>query len=167
MRVLDSKIRKNLWRYLFQSSAATLSTLALLLFLDVLSHTAIIATLGATAFIVFAMPTYPSASTRSLVGGYLVGVSAGCLCSRLSSLPLVSSAFAVHEAPLTVLGAVAVGIAIFLMVMTNTEHPPAAGMSLGLVLNEWDYGTVAFIFGAVILLAIVRRLLRRVLIDLV
>jgi membrane protein implicated in regulation of membrane protease activity len=61
----------------------------------------------------------------------------------------------------------AVGIAIFLMVITNTEHAPAAGIALGLVINEWDWQTIIFIISAVILFAVIKRLLKAKLIDLV
>ena len=66
----------------------------------------------------------------------------------------------------TVFGALAVGIAILLMTLTNTEHAPAAGIALGLVLNEWDYATILFIFAALLFMIALRRFLRPLLIDL-
>ncbi len=167
MRPINTKLRRNLNRYILQCALATLTIVVVLLFLDVLSRTAIIASLGATAFIVFTMPkSYPS-GTRPLVGGYVVGISLGCLCSLLSETPLLTSLLGGHRTSLIVFGALAVGGAIFLMAITNTEHPPAAGIALGLVLNDWDYRTVIFVFGASVLLAAVRRVLRSVLIDLI
>ena len=93
MRIIDSKFRPNAVRYVFQCCLATATILLALLFLDVREHTALVATLGATAFVVFTMPkSYPS-RPRPLIGGYVVSV--------------------------------AVGAATFLMVITDTEHPPA------------------------------------------
>ena len=166
MRLIDPKVRKNFARYLFQCSLATLTILAALVFLDVLQHTAIVATLGATAFIVFTMPKAYSSEPRPLIGGYVVGISVGCMCGFLSTSELATSVFAGPGTPYVVFGAIAVGVAIFVMVTTNTEHPPAAGMSLGLVLNTWNYRTVAFVLGAVLLMALVRRLLRGKMMDL-
>lgn len=53
------------------------------------------------------------------------------------------------------------------MLVTDTEHPPAAGMSLSLVLNSWNYETLFFIIGAVLTFALIRRLLKPILVDLV
>jgi CBS-domain-containing membrane protein len=167
VRIVDPKFRGNAGRYLFQCALAFLTVLGVLFFLDLLLHTVIIASLGATAFIVFTMPNSRTARTRALLGGHLVGVGVGCAFSLLSRAPLVLSLFHEYKTPLTVFGALAVAAAIFLMVCTNTEHPPAAGMALGLVSESWDARTVAFIFIAVALLALARRLLRRVMIDLV
>ena len=63
--------------------------------------------------------------------------------------------------------ALAVGLSIFLMVVTNTEHPPAAGTALGIVGHAWSYQVVIFVLLCAIGLAIVRRLLRSRLKDLV
>lgn len=65
-----------------------------------------------------------------------------------------------------IFGAISVGITMFLMVILDTEHPPAVGMSLGLVLNDWNYLTIIFIYTAVVIMYTVKYLLRNVLIDL-
>ncbi|MBS3778372.1 MAG: HPP family protein, partial [Candidatus Thermoplasmatota archaeon] len=70
MKIFDKKIRKHLFNYIFQCLIATGILLIALFFLNVLTETALIASLGATSFIVFAMPkTYASAPKR-LIGGY-------------------------------------------------------------------------------------------------
>ncbi|MEE8388354.1 MAG: hypothetical protein V3R65_07255 [Acidiferrobacterales bacterium] len=58
------------------------------------------------------------------------------------------------------LSATVVGTAIFLMVVTDTEHPLAAGMSLGLLLNQWDHKTLLFILVAVIVMVVVCKILQ-------
>jgi len=165
MHVFDRRVKQNLGRYLGQCGLATLSILAIMLSLDIFLHTAIITSLGATTFIVFAMPKSYPAQPRSLIGGYLVGTLAGVLCSLLAGLtPWMHTN---QTVPLVIVGSIAVGLAIFLMVITDTEHPPAAGMALGLVLNPWDYRTLAFILGSIVLLTLVKRLFGDTLIDLV
>ena len=42
--------------------------------------------------------------------------------------------------------AAATGGAMFIMTITDTEHPPAAGLALGFAVNEWDILTVAVVF---------------------
>jgi CBS-domain-containing membrane protein len=166
MNIFDRKVKKNLGRYIFQCAIATAAITMILIFLDVLTHTAIIAALGATAFIVFTMPKAYASGPRPLIGGYLIGIIVGCACSLLSTLRFVLPFFMTRITSYTIFGALAVGVAIFLMAVTNTEHAPAAGISLGLVINEWNYATVLFILAAVLFMIGLRRLLKSILIDL-
>jgi CBS-domain-containing membrane protein len=62
--------------------------------------------------------------------------------------------------------ALAVGLAIFLMVVADLEHPPAAGVSLGLVLNGYESEAVLMVIAGILSLAVARNLLRGWLIDL-
>ena len=45
---------------------------------------------------------------------------------------------------------------IFVMAVTDTEHPPAAGTVLAMATRPWDIKIVAVIIAAVLLLAVVR-----------
>ncbi|MBE0466498.1 MAG: HPP family protein [Candidatus Desulforudis sp.] len=165
-RILDPKFKNNAGRYLLQCALAAATILVVLVFLDVIAHTAIIATLGASAFIVFTMPkSYPS-QPRPLLGGYFVGILVGCVCCFVSRTSPLMPLIITQRASYIVFGALAVGIAILLMTITNTEHPPAAGMALGLVLNDWDYLTIIFILGAITFMFSVRQFLKSRLIDL-
>ena len=114
---------KKLWKYYFLQSS--LAGIALFLVVLVLGKDkmVIISAMGATAFLVFAMPTAVSAQTRNVIGGHLVGLASGMIF-YLTDLPYLI------EYPL------AVGIAIFLMVALDVEHPPAAGTALAVVVNE-------------------------------
>lgn len=167
MRLFDKKFHKNVHRYILQCALATLTILAVLIFLDVLTTTAIIAALGASAFVVFAIPNSYSSDPRRLIGGYLVGIIVGVICYYISVNPLISNFFVNTKTPLIVFGAIAVGIAIFIMAVTNTEHPPAAGIALGLVINTWGWMTIVFILCAIAWLTIVRKLLKPYLMDLI
>ena len=145
---------------------ASLSILAILLFLNVFTQTALIASLGASAFIVFAMPLAYSAQPRSILGGYAIGLTTGVAGGAISRLAWVDALHFSHVLQYTVFSALAVGLATFLMVITNTEHPPAAGFALGLVLNPWDLQTLFYVILAVSLLAFFKVVLRPYLIDL-
>lgn len=68
---------------------------------------------------------------------------------------------------LWIAGALAIGLSIFIMTITNTEHPPAAGTALGLVAHEWSYQVIIFVLLCAICLAIARRLLKNHLKNLV
>ena len=163
---MDLKFRSFKTLYVLQCALATGTVCVVLLLLDAIKNTTIIASLGASAFIAFAMPHTRLSQPRFLIGGYLVGTLVGCLCYYASELPLVDWAFWQANAG-AIWGAIAVGLAIFLMVILNVEHPPAAGLALGFVLNEWDIFTVLVVILGIISLAVVKVLLKPVLIDLV
>ncbi len=166
MKIYDKKIKKNIKRYFLQCLLATLSILVILLFLNLFIHTTIIACLGATTFIVFAIPNSYGAQPRNLIGGYLCGIIVGIIGSLLSNY-LLSSFFIGKERILfIVFGSIAVGLAIFIMVITDTEHPPAAGLALGLVLGSWDYITIIIIICSILLMSGIKKVLGSVLIDL-
>jgi len=166
MRILDEKLKHNMWRYIFQCCLSGVAILLVLLFLDIFCHAAIIATLGATTFIVFTMPrSYPS-RPRPLIGGYLVGIVMGIIFHYISNSSMMLGLLGSLKISYIVFSALGVGTAIFLMTITDTEHPPAAGIPMGLIFNNWDYTTILFIFSAVILLFIAKSLLNPILVDL-
>jgi CBS-domain-containing membrane protein len=131
-------------------------------FVNLIEHTGVVAALGATTFMIFTMPHRVSCRPRYVVGGYIVGIAVGIACSQAYDY---MPAWHTH-AGLAITGGIAVGLAAFLMVTTNSEHPPAAGVALGLVLQPWDVPSLFFVLGCVVALSAVKVLLRRVMIDL-
>jgi CBS-domain-containing membrane protein len=159
---LDSKIKKRPARYLFQSAVAGAATMAFLMFLHLLEYTGIVAALGATTFMIFSMPHRASCKPRFVIGGYFMGTLAGLICNAL---------FIWETAPLAMeavfpLGAISVGLASLFMVSTNTEHPPAAGLALGLVIQTWDAMTLIYVLAGVTVLVVIKEALKRYLVDL-
>ena len=166
MKFLDSKFAENKLRYCVQCLMASVVVLVLLFILDAFSNTTVIAALGASSFIVFTMPHIDCARPRFLIGGYLVGSAAGTLCYWLSALVGELSLAGLELQPHVLFGALSVGLAMFIMVITDTEHPPAAALALGLVIGKWSLKTVAVVLLGVVMLCILKRLLHRKLIDL-
>lgn len=165
--LIDKKFKKNTLKYLFQCLLATLTIFAVLLFLDVLNEAALITALGASAFIVFTMPTQYSSDSRRLIGGYFVGLIVGFIFYFISISDIGNNIFANNTTSLVVFGSLAVGVSIFIMAVTNTEHAPAAGIALGLVISKWDYLTIAFIICAIFWLAGIKLLLKKYMMDLI
>jgi CBS-domain-containing membrane protein len=163
LQLIDRNLKRSPYHYVGQCILATLTISVMLLFLDVFTETAIIAALGASVFTVFTMPRSYAAEPRRVIGGYGVGVIIGMLCylSMHASTHLIS-----EETSLVLYGSLAVGLAILAMAATNTEHAPAAGIALGLVINTWSAATVVFIIMAMLWMVAVRHLLRRRLINL-
>ena len=168
MKLIDRKIRTHIYNYIVQCLLATGILLLALLFLNVLTETALIASLGATSFIVFAMPKTYASSPRRLIGGYSIGILIGIICSYAGSILHTTSVLSnviSYETPI-VFAAIAVGLSIFIMTITNTEHAPAAGISLGLVINQWNLNSVLFIVFVMLIMAVIRHVLQPHLINL-
>lgn len=139
--------------------------LLLLLVLDAVTQTVLIASLGASAFIAFAVPRSLLSGHRHMIGGYVVGLVTGVIMASLNNW--IDPPGDWGHAVMVLFGALAISTAMFLMVTTRTEHPPAASLALGLVLNEWSVVTLLVILAGVILLSVVKRLVLPVLLDLV
>lgn len=156
---------ENFKRYGLQCGLAGLGVLVLLLVLDTVTQTVLIASLDASAFIAFAVPRSLHSDPRHLIGGYVVGMASGVFMASLYSL---AAAKGVNDhAIMIIFGALAISLAMFTMVVTRTEHPPAAALALGLVLNEWDLITLVVVLVGVIGLSVIKRMVLPVLMDLV
>ena len=59
-----------------------------------------------------------------------------------------------------IIAVLTVGISILIMVVTDTEHPPAAGTALGLVITDWTVATVLFVILGALTLSTIHMLLR-------
>lgn len=148
---------KLLWKnYLYQSFIAALVVFAVLQLLTA-QHAVIIASIGSTAFIIFAMPKNITAEPRRVIGGHLVGLLSGSLCAFIPQ-PSVLSSIIVYS--------LAVAISIFLMVATDTEHPPASGTALGVAMTGFSLNVAIAILTSTITLSLVRHFLKKFLKDL-
>jgi len=164
MSIIDKHARRYFTQYIKQCLIAIAVVVAILFFLDIARYTVIVASLGATTFVVFAIPHSYSAVARRICGGYLVGVAVGIslfyVDTYLAALPFIHA-----EVLNIVIGGTAVGASIFIMAITNTEHPPAAGLSMGLTFNPWSVEAIIVIFIAVFTLCLCKHFLRKWLIN--
>lgn len=163
MEIFDKKFGQNKLRYLLQCLLATVAVLAILLILESLPNAAVIASLGASSFIAFTMPHARVSSPRFMIGGHVVGVGTGTLCHWLAQLPCLTSFPLLQDHSAVVFGAAATGLAMFVMVVTDTEHPPAAGVALGLVVGQCRPITIVVILLGIIVLSVLRKLLKPIL----
>jgi CBS-domain-containing membrane protein len=92
------------------------------------------------------------------MGGHLVGVIIGSAIWAISNGTIDKHGTFGSEA-LIFAAALAVGIAILMMAVTNTEHPPAAGTALGLVTVGSSFEAAGFILSAAAILTVIRILL--------
>lgn len=165
--IIYPQFRRQPSQYFIQSGLAIIGMFAVLLLVDSFSDAALAAGLGSTVLIIFVHPTSQSASPRSLLGGHILALVIGSVFSLVLFAPPISS-FLTNITPLRDLAiAASVGVLIIIMAITDTEHPPAAGTVLGMSTRVWDPEILAIIVGAVLLLAVIRRVLRRYLRDLI
>jgi len=145
------------WKYyVLQSLFATLAVFVVLYFLS-LQNAVIIASLGASTFIVFAMPDSITAKPRNVIGGHLIGLFWGfvfCLAPHAATIGSL------------VCYSLAVGLSIFSMVVTDTEHPPAAGTALGVAITGMTPNVLVAVILSIVLLSLIHRFFKPYLRDL-
>lgn len=148
---------KRLWKnYLYQSFLATIVVFIVLLLLN-MEHAVVIASIGATAFIVFTMPRNITAAPRRVIGGHLIGLFSGSLCALIPHSLIFSS---------VIVYSLAVGISVFLMVALDAEHPPAGGTALGVAITGFSLNVMIAVFTSSIVLSLAHRFSKRFLKDL-
>lgn len=138
------------------TAGAFLAIASLMMLLDWLSlpindSLLILASMGASTFLLFAVPHSPMAQPWPLVGGHLIAALIGVLCAKLVLSPLWATALAV-------------GLSVFTMHWLHCLHPPAAATAMIAVLGgavvtqsgfAFVYSTVLANSGLLLLLALV------------
>jgi CBS-domain-containing membrane protein len=168
MQIFDKKLKKDFPNYMLQSLLATITLTIILYFENIFTHTAVVASLGATTFIIFAMPKYATAQPKKVIGGHVVGIIVGIFCFYIASFTQNKESLFLPQDVLKILiPSLSVGLSIFIMAITNTEHPPAACTALGLMVQGWSYPTIFVILITISLLSLTKYLLKPWLKDLV
>ncbi|HPF16236.1 MAG TPA: HPP family protein [Thermotogota bacterium] len=164
--ILDCKFRGHKKEYILQSLITVGIVAVVLLFLDLLADGIVVASIGASSTIAFGNPHDKTAGPRYLIGGYMFGVISGAACAGLVFLihelfPGVNS-----DTTMALLGAFSVGLTMFLMVITNTEHPPASALALGLTLDGFCPTAASVAIIGISSISLIQRLLKKHLVDL-
>lgn len=165
MNLIDKSFIRYPKRYLLQSLLAAVAIMVIFYF-EALPHIVIATSLGGSAFIIFTMPHSVTAQPRKLIGGHIVGLISGALLYYIFFVGPLGELSADWRLVTVLAYALAVGLCIFLMTITNTEHTPAVATALGIVSDGWSYQLVISVLLFAVILAIVRRLLHRRLKDL-
>lgn len=142
---------------MLQSLAASISIFVVFLILTT-EDIVFIASIGATAFIIFAMPESITAKPRNVIGGHITGIIVGTLSTLIPHQQILAAA-AVYS--------IAVGVSMFIMVVIDTEHPPAAGTALGIAISGFSFNVIATLVLSALVLSLIHHFFRRNLKDLV
>lgn len=106
----------------------------------------LIAPMGASSVLLFAVPSSPLAQPWSLIGGNLIAAVVGITCAKLIDAPMLAAG-------------VAIGIAIGAMIAFRCVHPPSGAVALTAVLagtgphaHGYDFVLSPVLLNSVILL---------------
>ena len=164
--LLDPKFRLKFRQYFFQAALATIAMAVILLFVDSLSTAAVAAGLGSSVIGIFINPTGATARIRAVVGGHTMALLLGSVFSLILFAGGIESFIADHSRFHALMMALSVGMLILIMAITDTEHPPAAGIAIGMASREWTPEVFGAILGAAALLGATKLVLKRNLQDL-
>ncbi|SNT60941.1 HPP family protein [Asanoa hainanensis] len=109
----------------------------------VFSNPLLIAPFGSTCMMIFGAPETPFARPRNVLGGHLI-----CTATGLAALEWLGDRAWV--------AAIAVGVAMGLMKLTRTFHPPAGGDPIVVILSSpaWLFVVVPVLLGCVTLICV-------------
>ncbi len=189
MDLIDPKFELDPLPYVLQTGLAGLFMIFILAVFNTVTETALIAALASSAFLAYSVPESHSTEPRPLLGGYIVGISVGVLFTIILYSPytylIIHGIAGVHGINRVIGSMESAGVlhqvtsytlvfafmsfmsAAFIMVATDTEHAPAAGIAVGLVINPWNIGTILFIFAGILFIAGSKRLFERWMMDLI
>lgn len=167
VELIDPRFRRYSHSYLVQAFLATMTMLVILLFVDSLADAALAAGLGSSVVILFVHPSASAAKARSVIGGHTLALLVGVGCSLLIFDSSLGEFIAQNRLFSDSALAIAVGLVILIMAVTNTEHPPAAATVLGIAIQPLDPLRVAVFISAIILLALIHFLFKSRLQDLI
>ena len=173
MKFTRKRTQREYIHLIFQS---LLVVVVMFLFMFVLKHYTIAdaslgaigaTSLGSTAFLAFVAHDTAMARERRIISGYAIGIIIGVLGDRLMALILHCDSFHCQAADIDIaVAAISAMITMIAMVLTSSEHPPAVGIAIGLVLRQWDVTILLVVFSTVLVIAALKFLLRRKLLNL-
>ncbi len=159
MRLFDQGLKGQMSKYIIQSLIATATLAVVLTYMNLFTDTTFVASIGATTFIVFTIPHKEASRSKYVLGGYFIGTLVGIFCNFLIlSFEAISAG---------IFAAFAVGLAMFLMVVLDFEHPPSAAHALGVAVGGILLDEVIFLYIICFAILIIRKLFLKWFIDLI
>ena len=165
---LDNKFLLNPLRYIFQIGICIPIFILLLLLGDVVLRAPIVIAVASSAFTIFVMPKSIASSPRRVIGGHSIAIILGGLFVLILTFTGLNGLYEGSTIFRDIFIAVLVVLSIFIMVITDTEHPPAAGTILGICLqDEWSWFSVLFVLICMFIMLAIKSILSSRLINLV
>lgn len=153
---ITKTLRRDWKQCLLQSLVAFLAIFLVLLVLTT-EEAVIVASIGATTFIIFAIPGSPTANPRHVIGGHLTCLAIGSLCALIPTNRVLIS---------ILVYALSVGLSMFAMILSGTEHAPAAGTALGIAITGFSFYVTVTMVICVVVLSVIHHFFKDCLLDL-
>jgi len=145
----------------FTQSLLIALVLFVILLLGGMLHVAVLVSIAASVFIAFAMPHTQAARPRYLVGGYIIGILCGVMLHYGNMWLVMCGVTVAGQGPHVLCGPLAAGLAVWMMTVLNYEHPPAAALALGLVLEARALPSAGMALGAIVFICGLQAILRK------
>ncbi|MGI6153509.1 MAG: HPP family protein [Christensenellaceae bacterium] len=126
------------------------------LIIQLFSNGLLITSLGASAFIAFGFPKAESSRLRHLLGGYACGSICGVVFGLLMVYVCSINGIADMFPYMIVFSVLAVFLTSFLMMAFDMQHPPAAALSISLVIDGTPIVTALIAMVAIALICLLR-----------
>jgi len=136
----------NVARAGYATVGSIIAILALIYLTEITTYPLLMAPFGASCVILFALPEAPLAQPKNVVFGHFLTALSGMIVAHF--LPIT---------PATI--ALATGVGVGLMVLTNTVHPPAGANPLVILLASatipsWSFLIFPVLSGTILLVVI-------------
>lgn len=152
--------------FFLQSLWAFIFVVAMLAVLETAISTSIVVALGASVFIVFALPRNACAQPKNIILSYILGIACGLAGHFIFLEGRLGSLGNGWELMTWLACGLAVGLSVLVMSVSKVEHPPAAATALGVALIGFDLLQILFILGFTVCLSLVAWALRSRLVNL-
>lgn len=154
------KNKKYITRYhVIQSLLAGIFITIIILIGETFSNNVINAAIGSSVALLFLHPKNRQNRFKSLVIGNIVAILTFLLLIYLFLLFNQELYISISNKDFHVFSGLSLFICLFVMSITNSEHIPAAGTSIGLSITPLDYSLIIFIIFSVLILYLVKLIL--------
>lgn len=163
---IDEKYKNHRRQYIIQSLMVVGVIAFVMTVMDIFSQGITVASIGASATIAFARPHTETARSKYLIGSYSFAVLIAWGCTLLMNFSLGIFPSLKEDTSLIIFGSLVVGLTVFITVITETEHPPASALALGLLMNGITLSNAAEAIVAISIVAAMRRIFQKHMMDL-
>lgn len=163
--IINPNFKANKKAYLFKCFVALLATIFVLTSIQLVAANAILGAIGASSlassiFIAFALPEGPAAHPKRMIGSYCLALLIGVSFYYLGTYLILWQDFLSFSLTYELTGALAVALTMLVMIMFSLEHPPATGLALGLVIDQWRWWTLMILLFSIICIATIKYLVQ-------
>lgn len=134
--LLDPKFRHRYEQCFLRAFLAFVAMAIILLFVESPSSAAIAAGLGSSVVGIFINPNGATARLRAMVGGHTMALLLGSVFSFILFAGSIETFTVDHSQFHALIMALSVGLLFLVMAITDTDHPPAGGIAIGMASRE-------------------------------